>query len=147
MLSSEGEAEAALATDRVERDEVPVMFVRADADEVGAIQDAWRRLETQLGELRGRKFFGTFDPGTNEYRACVQMREGESAVDLGFAKGVLAGGAYLRARLRGEPPAVYDRIGPTFGMMAEMAILDETRPSIEFYRRRDEIDLLLAVKV
>jgi hypothetical protein len=30
-------------------------------------------------------------------------------------------------------------------MLVEQAEQDETRPSIEFYRRRDEIDLLLPV--
>jgi hypothetical protein len=48
-------------------------------------------------------------------------------------------------RLRGEPPEVYERIAPTFETLAETARPDETRPSIEFYRRRDEIDLLLPV--
>jgi hypothetical protein len=40
---------------------------------------------------------------------------------------------------------VYDEIAPTFQMLVEQAEQDETRPSIEFYRRRDEIDLLLPV--
>jgi hypothetical protein len=48
-------------------------------------------------------------------------------------------------RLQGEPPEVYERIGPTFAALARAARPDPTRPSIEFYRRRDEIDLLLPV--
>ena len=58
---------------------------------------------------------------------------------------MLPGGRYLRVRLKGEPPEVYERIAPTFDALAEVARPDETRPSIEFYRRRDEIDLLVPV--
>ena len=41
--------------------------------------------------------------------------------------------------------ALYERIGPTFEELLKEATPDETRPSIEFYRRHDEIDLLLPV--
>jgi len=95
--------------------------------------------------LRGRKFFGAFDPSTREYRVCVQVREGDDPAALGLESGTLPGGRYLRARLRGEPPEVYERIGPTFAALVKAARADETRPSIEFYRHRDEIDLLLPV--
>jgi len=37
---------------------------------------------------------------------------------------------------------VYDRIAPAFEELVKLAKPDPTRPSIEFYRRRDEIDLL-----
>ena len=63
----------------------------------------------------------------------------------GLERGTLPGGRYLRARLRGEPPAVYERIGPTFEELMRQARPDESRPSIECYRRLDEIDLLLPV--
>jgi DNA gyrase inhibitor GyrI len=108
------------------------------------MRHSWERLEALVG-LRGRKFFGAYYPSTREYRACVQVREGDDAGALGLESGTLPGGRYLRARLRGEPPEVYDRIGPTFAVLVQEAHPDETRPSIEFYRRRDEIDLLLPV--
>ena len=119
------------------------MFLRTE-DEPGAIGRAWERLEA-LVELRGRKFFGAFDPSTREYRACVQLQEGDDPAALGLETGTLPGGRYLRVRLRGEPPEVYERIAPTFEALAEAAQPDATRPSIEFYRRNDEIDLLLPV--
>ena len=81
------------------------MFVRA-SDEPDAIRTAWDRLEGRIGLLRGRKFFGTFDVATSEYRACVQTREEDDPAALGFEVATLPGGTYLRARLRGEPPAV-----------------------------------------
>jgi hypothetical protein len=49
-------------------------------------------------------------------------------------------------RLRGEPPDLYTRITPAFSELATAAERDVDRPSIEFYRRRNEIDLLLPVR-
>jgi len=132
-----------LAATVIERAETPVMFLRI-ADEVAEMRLAWERLEGLVG-LRGRKFFGAFDASTREYRVCVQLREGDDAAGLGLESGTLPGGRYLRARLRGEPPEVYERIAPTFAALVKSASPDETRPSIEFYRQRDEIDLLLPV--
>ena len=132
-----------LATSLVERDETPVMFLRTSEDPA-ASGSLWERLEGAVG-LRGRKFFGVFDPATGEYRLCVQAKEGDDPAALGLESATLAGGRYVRARLRGEPPEVYERIGPTFAALARAVDPDETRPSIEFYRQRDEIDLLLPV--
>jgi DNA gyrase inhibitor GyrI len=64
---------------------------------------------------------------------------------LGLEEGALPGGRYLRARLQGEPPALYERIAPTFDELVRRAQPDEARPSLEFYRRHDEIELLLPV--
>ena len=132
-------------TDTVIRDETPVMFRRA-RDEVDEIRRAWTALEETVGSLRGRKFFGAFDAATGEYRACAQLREDDDPASLGLEIGTLPGGAYLHERLKGEPPEIYGRIGPTFDKLLEQAAYDETRPSIEFYRSRDVIDLLLPVK-
>ena len=127
----------------VEREEVLVIFIRI-RDDVGEMGPAWERLERLVG-TRGRKFFGVFYPPTKEYRVCVQLKEGDEPDALGLEVGTLPGGRYLRARLRGEPPALYERIAPTFQALLQTATGDETRPSIKFYRRHDEIDLLLPV--
>jgi hypothetical protein len=129
---------------RVEREETPVMFIRT-ADEIEAMREGWERLENLVG-LRGRKFFGTFQRSTGEYRVCAQIKDGDDPGAFGLEAAEIPGGAYVRARLRGDPPAVYDRIGPTFEALARSAEADETRPSIEFYRRVDEIDLFLPVE-
>ena len=127
----------------VERDEVQVLFIRT-RDDVAEFGPAWQRLEELVG-TRGRKFFGAFYPRQNEYRVCVQAKDDDDPAALGLETGTLPGGRYLRARLRGEPPAVYERIGPTFEELVKHASSDESRPSIEVYRRFDEIDLLLPV--
>lgn len=126
----------------VEREELAVQLVRVP-DGLEHIRRAWDELEAVV-PLRGRHFYGAFDPVADDYRACVEVGDGDELVP-GLESGTLPGGRYLRARLHGEPPAVYERIGPTFDELTQQATPDTSRPSLEHYRRRDEIDLLLPV--
>ena len=91
-----------VAATPVERTDTEVMFLRTE-DEPVEMRRGWEQLEAVVG-LRGRKFFGAFDPSTREYRVCVQVRKGDDPAALGLESGTLPGGRYLRARLRGEPP-------------------------------------------
>jgi hypothetical protein len=126
----------------IEREEIAVQFVRVP-DGLDEITRAWNELEAVVA-LRGRHFFGAYDPLADDYRACVEVREGDPvAPDL--ESGTLRGGRYLRARLRGDPPGIYEQIKPTFDALVAQHAPDETRPSLEHYRRHDEIDLLLPI--
>jgi hypothetical protein len=127
----------------VEREEIAVLFIRTP-DDPAQFGPAFQRLEEVVG-LRGRRFYGAFYPREKEYRACVEVQEGDDAEAVGLERGTLPGGRYLRARLQGEPPELYSRIGPTFEALIAEAAPDESRPSLEFYRRFDEVDLLLPV--
>jgi len=126
----------------VERSETPVMFKRV-ADEVTAIGRGMQEVEEAVG-LRGRKYYGAFN-NDGEYRICVQLREGDDPHALGLEVGSLPGGRYVRERLTEEPPKIYELIGPTFERLSSRRDRDLSRPGIEFYRRRDVIDLLLPV--
>jgi hypothetical protein len=126
----------------LEREEIAVQFVRVP-DGIANIRRAWDELEAVV-PLRGRHFYGAFDPVAEDYRACVEVREGEEPVP-GLESGTLPGGRYLRARLRGDPPGIYERIKPTFDALVAHTAPDSTRPSLEWYRRHDEIDLLLPI--
>jgi hypothetical protein len=53
VLRAEGRV-GEIATDLIDRDETPVMFVRA-VDQPDPIRLAWERLEARIGALRGRK--------------------------------------------------------------------------------------------
>lgn len=128
----------------VEREEVRVMF-RRTADEQEAITRAWAEVEAAIGSLRGRKFYGVFDPMRSDYRVCVQWREGDDAETLGLMDGTLPGGRYVRVRLEGDPPALFGLIQPTFERLRQRSDRDPSRPWIEFYRRHTLIDLLLPV--
>jgi hypothetical protein len=130
---------------KVEREDVRVMFMRASEDTSAAIQRAWAEFEVAVG-LRGRKFFGAYDDQTQEYRVCTQLKEDDEPWAFGFEVGTLPGGVYLRARLQAEPPGVYEEIVPTLQEMVKQAEFDPSRPTIEFYRSRDVIDLLLPVR-
>jgi hypothetical protein len=133
---------------RVERDDTPVMFVAAEADPrivVDAAQRAFGELESSLDTLRGRRFFGVFDPASSEYLACAQTKDSDDAPRLGLRQTVIPGGAYLRATITGEPPGVYAQIGPTFDELEKQERPDSNRPVIEYYRRHNEIDLLVPV--
>ena len=129
----------------VEREEICVMF-RRTTDDQEAITCTWAEVEAAVGSLRGRKFYGAFDLTTGEYWVCAQLQEGDDPGALGLEEGTLPGGRYARERLEGDPPAVYGLIKPTFDRLAEQrSDEDRSRPSIEFYRRHDLIDLLLPV--
>jgi hypothetical protein len=77
------------------------MFKRV-ADEVAAIGDGISQVEDAVGSLRGRKCYGAFEGG--EYRACVQVREGDDPTLIGLEVGELPGGRYARVRLKGNHP-------------------------------------------
>ena len=126
----------------VERDEMAVQFVRVP-DGLEHITRAWNELESVVA-LRGRHFYGAYDPLADDYRACVAVREGDELAP-GLESGTLPGGRYLRARLRGEPPEIYEEIKPAFDELMRQAKADESRPGLEHYRRHDEIDLLLPI--
>jgi hypothetical protein len=143
MAYRDGRVSDDLFASPVEREELAVMFIRTP-DDPEQFGPAFRRLEELVG-TRGRKFYGAFYPREKEYRACVLAQDGDDAAALGVEAGMLPGGRYLRTRLRGEPPELYARIGPTFDKLVGLAAADESRPSIEFYRRHDEVDLLLPV--
>jgi len=128
----------------VERADVIVMFVQVP-DTVPEIQEGMQRLESVVGELRGRRFFGTVHPENSTYRACVQQRDGDRPKNLGLETGTVPGGRYLRARLQGEPPELYERIAPTAALLEQAATWDTSRPLIEYYRRRNQVDVLMPV--
>jgi hypothetical protein len=127
----------------VVREPVEVMLVRV-ADELPEIQRAWAEFEAAVG-LRGRKFFGAFDPATDTYSVCAVLRAGDDAAAFGAERGTLPGGRYARVRLHGEPPEVYDQIGPTAQRLAQRQDADRTRPTLEYYRRHDVIDVLVPI--
>ena len=119
------------------------MLVRV-ADELPEIQRAWAEFETAVG-LRGRKFYGAFDPARTTYSVCAVLRPGDEPAALGAERGTLPGGRYARIRLHGEPPEVYEQIGPTAEQLALRSDADPTRPTLEYYRRHDVIDVLVPV--
>lgn len=127
----------------VEREPIDVMLVRVP-DQLSEIQRAWASFEGAVG-LRGRKFYGAFDPVTATYSVCAVIRSGDDPSAFGAEHGTLPGGRYACVRLHGEPPAVYEDIGPAAERLAQRPDADRTRPTLEYYRRRDLIDVLVPI--
>jgi hypothetical protein len=127
----------------VVRQPVEVMLVRV-VDEPPEIKRAWTAFETAVG-LRGRKFYGAFDPSTSTYSVCAVLRPDDDPATLGAERGTLPGGRYACVRLHGDPPGVYEQIAPTAKRLAERPDADHTRPTLEYYRRHDVIDVLVPV--
>ncbi len=123
---------------------VTVMLERT-SDELPAIQRLWPRFEGLVG-LRGRQMYAMVDTRAGTYAACTPVREGEEPAYFGLETAELPGGWYLRARITGEPPGLYERIGPAMRALAALAApADPDRPLIEYYRRHDEIELWVPV--
>jgi hypothetical protein len=129
---------------RLERDDVAVMG-QATVDDLPHIQQLWPSFERLVG-LRGRKMYAMVDVGANTYTACTPVRDDEDPARFGLQRGTLPGGVYLRGRLAGEPPQVYERIGPGMKELEAAADLDPDRPLVEFYQRHDEIELWVPIK-
>ena len=122
-------------------DPVDVMYVRGQEK---PSEEAFAELETVVGP-KGRRFYGVFDEGAGKYWACVQRREQDDPASLGLRMGTIEGGLYASERLRGDYEALASLIAPTFKAMGARHSVDSSRPSIEFYRRHDEIVLYLPI--
>ncbi|HEX4705280.1 MAG TPA: hypothetical protein VH352_24345 [Pseudonocardiaceae bacterium] len=128
---------------RIVRAPIPIMLVRV-ADEVAEMRRAWPHLENLVG-MRGRQFYGVVNDRTGEYYVSARIRDDDPADRFGLEVGEIAGGAYLRTVLKGEPPGVYDGIGPACQQLHGLAEADGERHDVEFYRRRGEIEIWMPV--
>jgi hypothetical protein len=108
------------------------------------IQRVWNELESKIPSLKGRKFYGTFQPPDGPYRACVALQPGESADLMQLESWTIPGGRYARRKLL-DWEEHRDEIGGMFEEMADHEPADPARPSIEFYRSQRELVLLLPV--
>ena len=125
---------------------VAVMIAAEKGPPAEVAMKAFDRLEKALGDIKGRKFYGYYDPEQREYRACVAIKDGDDPEKKGLTRATLPGGKYVRARLKGEPPELYRRIGPAFDDLGNInETKDFMRPYIEFYRARDEVELLVPI--
>ena len=89
--------------------------------------------------------YGLVDVTSGTYSTCSPVRPGDDPHALGLRVGELGGGRFRRGRLRGEPPGLYASIAPGCDEVASAGPVDRSRPMIEFYKRRDEIELWVPV--
>ena len=124
--------------------EVHVMYVESATGLAGAAA-AFDRLEARFASLKGRKFYGTFQPPAGPYRACTAIKPGDDATPLGLPTWVIPGGKFSRRKLMNWQ-ARLPEIGKTFQSMSQEDERDSSRPSIEFYRSEKELVLFLPMK-
>lgn len=129
-------------------DDITVAQVRSTNGPIGAAA-AFNTLESKMNSLRGRKMYGIFYPQTGNYFACVKLDE-EFPDDMGFEKGIIPGGKYARQKIENWSGHVKE-IGPSFEKLKEICrqnvySIDNSRPSIEFYRSQKELFIMLPVK-
>jgi len=112
---------------------------------------AFDLLESRLPTLKGRRFYGTFrlTPEGGEYWACVAMTEGDDPAAMRLEAGTIPGGWYVRRKVQdwekvvrdGKLPALFEELAKS-----NLSELDESRPSVEFYRSHEELLIMLPVK-
>jgi len=130
--------------DVVELDEAPALSRDVSLD-LAQIQGAWPDFEGSFESLQGRRMMGLFYAGAGIYRMSASLLESDAGHRLGHDETVRPGGRYLRLRLRGAAPGVYDQIAPAFDVLFDLADHDPTRPHIEYYRCEGEVDCLVPV--
>jgi predicted RNA-binding protein with PIN domain len=129
----------------VEREEIAVLYIGGQGPPAEVAPRVWERLRSAVPDVASRRCYGAFYPPSSEYRACIELGDFAEDAKLGLESAVLPGGTFLRARLRGEPSKIYPQIGPTFDALSKAAEPDLDRPSLEYYRRPGEVDVLLPI--
>ena len=117
---------------------------QSTVDDLPHIQQLWPSFEQLVG-LRGRKMYAQVDTHRNTYTVCTPVRDDDDPVRFGLSVGTLPGGGYLCGRIVGEPPQVYSHIGAGMSELEAATTVDDTRPLVEYYRRRDVIELWVPV--
>lgn len=125
-------------------DQIRVMFVKAKAGTAGA-KEAFDTLESKLSSLRGRRFYGAYDPLTREYRACVETIQDENAASLGLESWIIPGGKYMTRKVNDWHLKIRE-LPQMFEEMARSCEVDLTRPSLEHYRSERELILYLPIQ-
>lgn len=130
--------------------EIQVIRVRANMKGKGP-PEAFTLLESKLATLKGRKFYGTFrmNPEGEEYWACVARIEEDDPKAMQLETGIIPGGWYARKKIQnwekvvreGKLPAMFKEL-----IKSNADNIDESRPSVEFYRSRDELLAMMPVK-
>ena len=130
----------------VELQEMPVLRVRADMKGKGP-SAAFNLLESKLPTLKGRKFYGTFQPKPDgeEYYACVVRIDSDDPERMQLETGVIPGGWYVRSKLSDWEKKI-TQLPSLFEEMARTHDADPRRPSLEFYRSQAELQLFLPVR-
>ena len=128
--------------------ELTLAYVEAVGGFTGA-GTAFDQLERRMSTLRGQKMYGVVYPGDPvRYLACLLL-DNEDSVDLGLERTTVPAGRYARTLVRDwatripELPSIVDRLQTDIAD-AGLAV-DPDRPMLEYYRRVDELLMMVPV--
>jgi len=127
-------------------DETELMYVSVQG--ISNAPRAFDKLESKLPSLKGRKFYGYFNPDTDEYRACVATAaEDPRPETIGLQQWTIPKGSYAYEKSE-DWDSKKQLIGPTFERMIKesTSVIDWSRPIVEFYKSMTELRLLVPVK-
>ncbi|BAZ04308.1 hypothetical protein [Calothrix sp. NIES-3974] len=125
---------------------IKVVFVESANGPEGA-GEAFKKLESRLSSLKGRKFYGTFQYPNGPYRACLALEADDDPDLLGLETWMIPGGKYAREKIENwserlwEIPQVFSVLSQTY-----QGRVDPDRPRIEFYKSQKELFLLLPIQ-
>ena len=125
---------------------IKVVFVESANGPKGA-GEAFKKLESRLPSLKGRKFYGTLHYPNGSYRACLALEAEDDPDLLGLETWITPGGKYAREKIEnwsehlGEIPQVFSALSQTY-----QGRVDPDRPRIEFYKSQKELLLLLPIQ-
>ncbi len=134
----------------IEMQRLPVMCSTAIGGGEG-VQEAIDAVEGSLHKnLRGRKCYGVINYDGNggmTYKACVVMQPGDNPEALGLEETEIPEGKYVRERVKNfDYRTDVPKVIATFDRLAGENEVDNSRPSLEFYRRHDEIIVHVPIK-
>lgn len=126
--------------------EIKVMYVKSDNGIAGG-RKAFDKLESKLSTLKGRKFYGLVFgiPPNDEYRACVETEDENESSRLNLNTYIIPGGKFIQERIKNWNDNLH-LIGETFQKLAHQYQVDNTRPSVEFYRSMRDMLITLPIK-
>ncbi len=127
-------------------DETELMYVSIQG--VSNARGAFDKLESKLPSLKARKFYGYFNPDTDEYRACVvRTTEDPRSETMGLQQWTVPKGLYTYEKIEDWNRKKH-MIAPAFERMIREnnSVIDWSRPILEFYKSMNELRLLVPVK-
>lgn len=110
-------------------------------------QKAWPEFEARFPSLIGRKMYGLDYEEKKVYRVCSLVLESDQE-DFGLNRFEFEGGSYMRLRLKFDPPEIYEKIGPAYGLLISQfeEAIDWSLPFIEHYKAHNILDIMVPVK-
>lgn len=116
-------------------------------NDIESQKKAWPEFEARFPTLTGRKMYGLDYGESKLYRVCSIVRESDQGETFGLDQFEFEGGAYIRLRLKFDPPELYEKIDPAYKLLIGryQDSIDWSRPLIEHYKAENILDIMIPV--